>query len=150
MIELKYLNSEFKIYENGIVERYHKRYNKWVICSNKKKHKNNDYGYIRLEIDKQNIYLHRLIYKAYNPEWDIKDKMEIDHIDGDKLNNNINNLRLITKHQNMFNYTKAKGCCFNKKMNKWQSYITRDYKHIHLGYFDTEEKAHQEYLIAKT
>ncbi len=72
----------------------------------------------------------------------------IDHINGIKTDNRISNLRSVTCQQNMFN-TKCKGCHFYKRVNKWMSYITVDYKKIHLGYFNTEEEAKQAYSEAK-
>ena len=46
---------------------------------------------------------HRVVYKCYNPEWDINDSSRdnsIDHIDRNRLNNNINNLRVVNNSQN--------------------------------------------------
>ena len=48
----------------------------------------------------------------------------------------------------MFN-TNAKGYEFDKRINRYASYITLNSKKIHLGYFDTEEEARNAYLKAK-
>ena len=76
-------------------------------------------------------------------------KNHIDHIDGDRTNNKIDNLRDVTKHQNSFNLTKAKGYYWNKQRKKFQSYIKLNDKHIHIGLFSTESDARNAYLEAK-
>ena len=72
----------------------------------------------------------------------------IDHINMDKMDNSINNLRCITKQQNHFN-TKAKGYFFRKDTKKWMARIMINYKAINLGCFPTEKEARQSYLEAK-
>ena len=72
----------------------------------------------------------------------------IDHINKDKSDNRICNLRKITNQQNAFN-TNAKGTYFDKKRNKYQSLISLNGKTIHLGRFDHEIDARKAYLEAK-
>ena len=47
------------------------------------------------------------------------------------------------------NQTKAKGYIYLQKLNKYRSQIGVDYKLIYLGFYNTEEEAHQVYLNAK-
>ena len=117
---------------------------------------NTSTGYKRIQIISNGktccIRLHRLVFFIHNPEWNICDgstNNSIDHIDGDKLNNNIANLRCVTHQENGFNQTKAKGYCWNKPTNKWQAFIQCDGKQIHLGLFNIEEDARSAYLEAK-
>lgn len=77
---------------------------------------------------------------------------QIDHIDGNKKNNNITNLQLLTNRQNTSKYQLSKitsskytGVCFCKANKKWISNIYINKKHIHLGYFDNEYDAHLAY-----
>jgi len=90
--------------------------------------------------------LHRLVAFAFlgldidNP------KIQIDHINRDKLDNCVSNLRLVSHQQNQFNKN-AKG--FHKNRNKFQAQIRLNGKCIHLGYYETEEEAHNAYLIGK-
>ena len=98
------------------------------------------------------ILKHRLVYYAYNPDFEIfkqsRTENMIDHVDRDKSNNFIENLRIVTNQQNLFNQ-KARGYCFNKQMKKWQAQITINKKQKFLGYFENEEEAHKAYLNAK-
>jgi hypothetical protein len=93
-----------------------------------------------------NKKVHRLIAQAYLPEY--SEDLQIDHIDRCRTNNNILNLRMVTRSENLHN-TDAKGYCFNKSKNKWQAQICINYKLKNLGYFDTEDEARQAYLDAK-
>jgi hypothetical protein len=72
----------------------------------------------------------------------------IDHINGFKDDNRIDNLRSITQQQNTFN-TKAKGYSWDKNRNKWHSKIMVNGEHKTLGRYDNEEEARQSYLEAK-
>jgi hypothetical protein len=89
-----------------------------------------------------NFRMSRYILNVTDP------KIEVDHIDGDSLNNTRNNLRLCTKGQNMSNLRKIrksssrfKGVTFSKSKNKWKSQMSHNDKNRHIGYFDSEIEA---------
>lgn len=95
---------------------------------------------------KKNYKIHRLLATAFllNPE----NKICVDHIDGDKLNNTLSNLRFATKSQNCMNRKKQinnksgiVGVFFEKKANKWKSMIVYNNKKIYLGLFKNKEDA---------
>ena len=80
---------------------------------------------------------------------------DIDHIDGDKLNNQRSNLRLATRSQNNMNAKKRAGCAspfkgvsWSRQKGKWHSRIKLGGKARHLGYFDDESTAAQAYNSA--
>ena len=80
---------------------------------------------------------------------------EIDHIDGDGLNNRKSNLRLCTHQQNIANQKVRKGTlsCFkgvtwHKNINKWTAQIMFNYKNIYLGCHKDEERAAVYYDMA--
>ena len=83
----------------GKTWRFNKRTNKWIRCDNLKP---NNRGYILIgltnnEGKRKSLKLHRLVYKAYYPSWDIMNGItdnSIDHKDGKKTNNHIDNLRV--------------------------------------------------------
>ncbi len=74
---------------------------------------------------------------------------QLDHIDGNKSNNKIENLRLATNQQNSFNRKDVKGYTWVEHMKKWRATISLNGKHIHLGYFRIEKEARKAYLEAK-
>jgi len=112
---------------------------------------NKSNGYRELRINYKLYKYHRVVYFIHNQEWDIHNSSTdnmIDHIDRDRLNNNIENLRVVTHSQNMCN-TDAKGYTFHKATGKYMAEICVDGKKKNLGYFVTENDAHQAYLLAK-
>lgn len=91
------------------------------------------------------IHMHRIILKA--PE-----NMEVDHIDGDKLNNQKVNLRLVSHASNTQNArprkdgrSPFKGVIWHSQSNKWRPRITVNHRRIHLGYFTDEIEAAKAY-----
>ena len=92
--------------------------------------------------------IHQLVAQSFleNPD----DKQCVDHIDGNKLNNQATNLRFATFQENSQNRSMSKnntsgvkGVCFDKHANKWCAYIRIDGILIHIGYFETIEEAQQ-------
>ena len=70
----------------------------------------------------------------------------IDHINRNRTDNRISNLRSVTYQQNRFN-TQAKGYCF--KSNKWVASIGLNGMDIYLGRFQSKEEAKKAYMDAK-
>ena len=109
-------------------------------------------GYRCVKINNKSYKYHRVVYFIHNPKWKIHDSSmdnHIDHIDQDKLNNSIENLRVVTHLQNMWNQN-AKGYCFRKATGKYQARIKVDGEEKHLGLFMTAEEAGSAYLEAKS
>lgn len=90
--------------------------------------------------------LHRFVYElAHGP---IPEGFHIDHIDQNKSNNFLSNLRVVTHQENSFN-TKAKGYFWSKQKRKWQAKLTLNGIQKHLGFFNAEAEARAAYLSAK-
>lgn len=92
------------------------------------------------------IYMHRLIIDA--PE-----DMQVDHIDGNGLNNTRSNLRLATPAENRRNLTREPISASGYKgvyrvYRKWRAMIQVNRKSWHLGYFDSAEEAARAYDAA--
>tara|TARA_R110001632_G_scaffold600_2_gene2109 strand:+ start:580 stop:1089 length:510 start_codon:yes stop_codon:yes gene_type:complete len=115
----------------------------------------NSHGYLicNLIIDKLlvRIVQHRLVWYAHHQDWDIWDTSRdnsIDHKNQNKKDNRIANLRPATHSENKQNRD-VKGCNFDKRSNKWRARIKLNGKEKHIGYYDTEEEAHEAYLAEK-
>jgi hypothetical protein len=103
------------------------------------------HGYLSIKIDGK-IYLnHRLAWLYVHSTWP---QYEIDHIDGDKLNNRLENLRDATHKQNTENQkllpsnkSGHRGVSWSQKGKKWRAYLKNNGKTIHLGYYEKLEDA---------
>ncbi len=100
--------------------------------------------YISVMVDERYYLLHKLIYCYHNDVW----PEVIDHIDRDKSNNRIENLRLASKSLNEANTglrrnnsSGYKGVAYHKAAGKWRAYLQCK----HIGLFDTAEEAAKEY-----
>ena len=110
-------------------------------------------GYKRVNLyDKNRKILtkrtHRLVIEAFKENVD--NKLCVDHIDNNRENNNICNLRYATHQENTRNSkirknstSGIKGITYHKASNKWQARITIDGLEIHLGLFGNIEDAKQ-------
>jgi hypothetical protein len=106
-------------------------------------------GYLYIGIGGVNYRAHRLTYAYVHGKCPAD--MELDHRNGDKLDNRVENLRLVTRAQNCQNRNKFqsntsgfKGVSFNKKAGKFRAYIHGK----HLGLFPTAESAAEAYNAA--
>jgi hypothetical protein len=80
-------------------------------------------------------------------------KLVINHIDYNKLNNNIFNLEIVTNRENSYHKHKNVssqfiGVHFDRKRKKWISKIWIANQRIYLGSFDKEESAGEAYIKA--
>ncbi|WP_201289399.1 HNH endonuclease signature motif containing protein [Escherichia coli] len=101
-------------------------------------------GYKRVSLKGRTYKVHRIIWEMHNGP--IPEGMYIDHIDHNKINNAIWNLRLVTTKGNSHNLplycnnkTGYRGVYIEK--GKYRAYIKVDGKSIHLGNFDDIEEA---------
>jgi hypothetical protein len=105
----------------------------------------NSKGSLQIRINGHRYLAHRLAWVITHGAWPPND---IDHIDGDRANNRIDNLRLATRQENLRNVglranttTGVTGVCWDKSRMKFEAYIRTDGKQIHLGRFPTIEEA---------
>ena len=112
-------------------------------------------GYRRITIAENNtIFAHRIAWAMYYGKW--PDKL-IDHRNGDKGDNHIENLRDVSTQWNSQNTRKPRrknksgylGVSPEKNSEKWRAGITVDGVKHYLGLFSTPELAHKAYLDAK-
>ena len=101
-------------------------------------------GYKRLMINAKSYLVHRIVFlmhKGYLPK-------TIDHINGDRLDNRVENLRAVTANQNQHNRkinsnstSGFKGVSWCKTHKHWRAAIKLEGKKINLGRFKTPEEA---------
>ncbi len=76
---------------------------------------------------------------------------DIDHINGNRSDNRLHNLRLATRSQNNHNRhapraaIHGKGVTFHKASGRFRAYLNINHKQISFGYFDTVEEAKDAY-----
>lgn len=111
-------------------------------------------GYRQISIDGVYLLGHRIAWAMSHGEWP---EADIDHINGNRIDNRIVNLRKATRSQNLQNQHRVRsdnkaglpGVFWNAKHNKWQSNITHMGKTKYLGLFGDKHEAHSAYLSAK-
>ena len=104
-------------------------------------------GYLRVGFNSRQYLVHRVIFLYHHGYLPV----QVDHIDGNRLNNCIKNLRPSTNAENARNQGKKstnktgfKGVFVNRQ-GKFVAQICLNYKRMHLGTFDTAENAYSKY-----
>ena len=97
-------------------------------------------GYRQTGYKGATYFIHRLVWGYVHGQFPPKD---IDHIDGDRANNRISNLRAVSHQENSKNSKLSKnntsgvtGVYWHKKTSKWEAAIAINGKKIHLGLFN--------------
>jgi hypothetical protein len=101
-------------------------------------------GYLSGSINGRRYRVHRLVFLYFHGFM----PPQVDHIDGNRRNNQIENLREATSTQNNQNRvatgaTKIKGVVWHKQSKKWVASICINRKSVHLGSFEKIEDAAQ-------
>jgi hypothetical protein len=101
-------------------------------------------GYLYGKVRGQNYLAHRVLWALEHGSWP---EEEIDHINQNKQDNRLCNLRQVTKIENSRNKGLYKnnvsgfvGVC-KTRGDKWRAYVTVNNKQIHLGVFENAEDA---------
>lgn len=108
-------------------------------------------GYWRLRYQGKQYYNHRVVAVLAGKLESYGSDSDIDHIDGDRGNNKLDNLRAVDRLTNNINMKchrngKKVGASYHPKKDSWQSRITISGTRVSLGYFKTEQEAHEAYL----
>lgn len=104
-----------------------------------------DRGYRRVFLKGKHIRIHRLVWLLAYGSFPNED---IDHINGNKLDNSLDNLRLVSDFENLQNSKRrldntsgVKGVSWHKQHNAWQARIAVNGVRKSLGYFSSIEDA---------
>ena len=109
----------------------------------------NNAGYIGISINRKRYLAHRIAWVCMTGNW----PKQIDHIDGNRINNIFTNLREATKEENSKNRSRKitsksnyKGVTYLPRIKKWQARVSYQGDRIYLGVFMTEELAAKAYM----
>lgn len=111
------------------------------------------HGYFQVNLRKNGncrpSLVHHLVYEAFIGS---RKNIIIDHIDRNRKNNKVENLRTVSKYENAWNCKKQKGKSGfigvykkPKSKNIFRAYISHNKKQLFLGYFKTPEEAARAY-----
>lgn len=137
---------EYFVYERGHLKRIKSSGPRSIIGRNfGSLHKT---GYIKGKFNNKPYLEHRLIWFYHYGDW----PMYIDHINGDRSDNRVENLRVCTAQQNSFNRkgnrnvtSNYKGVYWHKRDNVWAVEYRKDGKKKFLGYYSDEVVAAKAY-----
>lgn len=142
---LSYKKEWFKIYLDEKGCELFDKYKGWFI---------NDGGYVvrcKLKIEGDDYKIKRI--RFHRQLTGCPPSMEVDHINNNRLDNRLCNLRICQPHSNTMNKQKCRGKCKYKgvnvsnksKTNPFRAEIKLNRKKIHLGSFPTQEDAARAY-----
>ena len=101
----------------------------------------NGNGYLQVQLNGRKLMVHRVLFIMRHGA--IPPDMQIDHINGDKLDNSFGNLRVATHAQNNMNQrlsrnnsSGVKGVIWHKSEGRWCAQLMKDGKRVHIGLFE--------------
>lgn len=102
-------------------------------------------SYLKINLGGKNYYAHRIAYAILNDCWP---ENEIDHINGNSLDNSKTNLRQVTRKENCRNVSlipnSTSGYCgvnWHEPSGKWRARVKIDGKENYIGLFDDPQEA---------
>lgn len=128
----------------------------WRECSARSKRWNARYagtearaehneGYIRVSVDGTRYLAHRLVWCVHYGEWP---EGQIDHINHDRVDNRLENLRVVNNTENSRNASLSRrntsgtvGVCWDARRERWVARIMVDRREVFLGYFKDYQSA---------
>ncbi len=105
-------------------------------------------GYVSIVIGNKRYLAHRLAWFYVHGAWP---QHQIDHVNGDRADNRLSNLREATNRQNQANRkvtssSGVKGVSWSKTKRKWVAGIYTNKKRTYIGYFDDKAAASAAYM----
>jgi hypothetical protein len=149
-IDVEELRKTFRI-NNGELERidYRSKNGKWKPV---KLYSNHTKGYCQVSFNGRTT-LHHIVIWILSTGKDIPPDLQIDHINRNKIDNRIENLRMVTNRENNLNkdiYSNGKlfGAYLDTRVNRYYSMIKINGKSIFLGYYKDKKECSKAYEIA--
>ena len=153
------LETNIEVTKSGIVRRVYRDWlgvntSKYGEISFDKLKKHQGYQVMSIQVyslKTKTVRVHQLMASAFlNYKFTNDRKIVIDHIDSNRSNNSLNNLRIISQRENCSKERTLKkglpvGVYFFKRDKNYRACITINGKYIHLGYFNTVEEAFNAY-----
>ena len=135
------------VHENGSISFIHGCTGKLVTTFGS----NKGDGYLRIGIGGKSFYMHRLVAMAFLDDY--TDELSVDHINGDKSDNTVENLRMATPSQQQLGHRHPskgassiyRGVSLVKSSGSYLAHIRHGGKQHHLGTFPTEVEAAKAY-----
>lgn len=101
----------------------------------------NGRGYIRISVERQYVLAHRLVWLVETGRWPVG---ELDHINRDRKDNRFDNLREVSRSENLLNtsvrssnVSGVKNVNWDKARKKWVAQVRRNGTQYNLGRYDT-------------
>ena len=144
MFTQKYLQEIFDYKDGNLYWKSNRGVNK---CAGKKAGSKCKTGYEHIYLDYKYIYSHRAIFLYHNGYL----PKILDHVNGIRDDNRIENLREVTSFQNSWNtktkigISGVKGVTWDKSGKKWLAQLRANNKKIYIGRFELLEDAKQAY-----
>jgi hypothetical protein len=158
--DIKGYEGSYQISNNGEIKSLERS----VVCSNhyrivkerllKQQISSTGYYVVRINFNgnKRTLKIHQLVWDHFGSSKRNGRKLQVDHIDENKLNNHIDNLQLLTQRENVskskFKYEKTSqytGVRWHKQNKKWESGIKINGNQKYLGQYIDEYDAHLAY-----
>lgn len=134
---------EVTCYEDGSIEKFDRK----KLVMRRTFGCNLQSGYKQVQVGKKHTTIHRLIAKAFIGNCD--HPLTVDHINGNKSDNRPENLRILSRSDNLRAFMRKKkgassvyrGVSWDSWHKKWKAFIQIDGKLKHLGRYDDEVEA---------
>ena len=129
----EFQNLNLRVREDGYVQNLRG----WTIGST---NSHNLYCKIKSPLTNRFYYVHRLIAIAFIPNPDTVHFEQVDHIDGNKMNNHVGNLRWLSRTLNTF-AARAVNAVYNQRWNKWRARLRFNGRDVDLGWHPNQAAA---------